>query len=96
MDPDLISAQLRQHLNPWQEKVVRLYFGLGCSESHPAAEIAQAFGVSRQMISGTVRQAQTKLTPVGLTPGMLREAGRREARASRNVDRQAARHRCQT
>ena len=67
MDPDLISALLREHLSPWQEKVVRLYFGLGCSESHPAAEIAQAFGVSPQMISGTVHQAQTKLTPIGLT-----------------------------
>jgi DNA-directed RNA polymerase sigma subunit (sigma70/sigma32) len=95
VDPDLISALLREHLSPWQEKVVRLYFGLGCAESHPAAEIAQAFGVSRQMISGTVRQAQSKLTPVGLTPGVLREAGRLEAMALRKVDRQPVRHRCQ-
>ena len=28
VDPDLISALLREHLSPWQEKVVRLYFGL--------------------------------------------------------------------
>jgi len=38
VDTDLISALLREHLSPWQEKVVRLYFGLGCAESFKAAE----------------------------------------------------------
>jgi hypothetical protein len=33
-----VSRTLREHLSPWQEKVVRLCFGLGCEESHAAAE----------------------------------------------------------
>ena len=71
VDPDRISALLKEHLSPLQEKVVRLYFGLGCSRSFSATEIAREFQVSRQMISGIVSGAQTKLASVGLTPSLL-------------------------
>src|ERR1700688_1512705 len=52
VDLDRISALLKEHLSPLQEKVLRLYFGLGCSRSFSATEIAREFEVSRQMISG--------------------------------------------
>ena len=84
---DRISALLREHLSPLQEKVVRLYFGLGCSRSFSAAETARELRVSRQMITGIVGGAQTKLAPVGLTAGLLREAARRQA---------SWRHSCET
>jgi predicted DNA-binding protein YlxM (UPF0122 family) len=83
VDLDRISALLRERLSPLQEKVVRLYFGLGCSNSFSAAEIAREFQVSRQMISGIVGVVQTKLAPVGLTPSVLREAARLEAKPNR-------------
>src|ERR1017187_7058089 len=70
VDLDRISALLKEHLSPLQEKVVRLYFGLGCSRSFSAAEIARELRVSRQMVSGIVGGAQTKLAPVGLTSGL--------------------------
>jgi hypothetical protein len=81
VDLDRISALLREHLSPRQEKVVRLYFGLGCSTSFSATEIAREFQVSRQMISGMVGGAQAKLAPVGLTPSVLREAARLHAKS---------------
>ena len=87
VDLDRISALLREHLSPRQEKVVRLYFGLGCSTSFSATEIAREFRVSRQMISGIIGGAQTKLASVGLTPSVLREAARLQAKPLR--------HRCE-
>jgi len=75
-----ISALLREHVTPRQEKVVRLYFGLGCSRSLSATEIAQEFQVSRKVISGIVGGAQTKLAPVGLTPSVIREAARLQSK----------------
>jgi hypothetical protein len=80
VDLERISALLKEHLSPLQEKVVRLYFGLGCSKSFSATEIAREFQVSRQMISGIVGRAQTKLAPVGLTPGVLGEAAHLQAK----------------
>jgi hypothetical protein len=74
VDLNRLSALLREHLSLEQEKVVRLYFGLGCSQSFSTSEIAREFRVSWQRISGIVRAAQRKLTLVGLTPGVLREA----------------------
>src|ERR1017187_10313359 len=35
----------------FREKVIRLYFGLGCQRPHSALEIAQAFAVSSQVIA---------------------------------------------
>ena len=87
VDLDRISALLREHLSPRQEKVVRLYFGLGCSTSFSATEIAREFQVSPQMISGIIGGAQTKLASVGLTPSVLREAARLQAKPLR--------HRCE-
>ena len=86
VDLDRISALLKEHLSPLQEKVVRLYFGLGCSKSFSATEIAREFQVSRQMISGIVGGAQTKLAPVGLTPGVLREAAYLQAETWRHPE----------
>jgi DNA-directed RNA polymerase sigma subunit (sigma70/sigma32) len=45
MDLNRISELLRR-LHPRQEKVLRLYLGLGCQRPHSAVEIAQQFGVS--------------------------------------------------
>ena len=84
VDLDRISALLREHLSPRQEEVVRLYFGLGCSTSFSATEIAREFQVSRQMISGIIGGAQTKLASVGLTPSVLREAARLQAKPLRH------------
>jgi len=44
-------------LQPRQEKVIRLYFGLGCQRSHSALEIAAAFEVSSQVIAGILGAA---------------------------------------
>jgi DNA-directed RNA polymerase sigma subunit (sigma70/sigma32) len=60
-----------------QEKVVRLYFGLGCQRSHSASEIAQEFRVSPHVIAGILGGAHRSLAKVGLTPAKLREAARR-------------------
>ena len=47
-------------LQPRQEKVIRLYFGLGCQRSHSALEIAEAFEVSSQVIAGILGAAERK------------------------------------
>ena len=75
MEPDHITRLLRK-LSPWQEKIVRLYFGLGCERSHAAGEIGNEFGVSAQVIAGTIGAALRRLAPEGLTPLQLREAAR--------------------
>ena len=48
-------------LSPIQEKVVRLYFGLGCQRSHSACEIAQEFQVSPQTIGDLLNAAVKRL-----------------------------------
>jgi hypothetical protein len=78
MDLQRIAA-LPPELSPKQEKVIRLYFGLGCQRSHSAAEVAQAFGVSAQAIAGLLGAAKRRLAQDGLTARQLREAARREA-----------------
>jgi len=90
VDLNRISALLREHLSPRQEKVVRLYFGLGCPQSFSATEIAQEFRVSRQMISGILGGAQRKLAPIGLTPSVLREATSLQGRTWRQPEPQRA------
>jgi len=66
-------------LQPRQEKVIRLYFGLGCQRSHSALEIADAFEVSSQVIAGILGAAERRLARLGLTPIQMRAAARREA-----------------
>jgi len=66
-------------LQPRQEKVIRLYFGLGCHQPHSALEIAEAFEVSSQVIAGILGAAERMLARLGLTPIQMREAARREA-----------------
>ena len=78
MDLNRISEILRM-LQPRQEKVIRLYFGLGCQRSHSALEIAEAFEVSSQVIAGILGTAERRLARFGLTPIQLRAAARREA-----------------
>jgi len=75
-DCNRVSSRLRS-LTPLQEKVLRLYFGLGCRRSHSASEIAAEFRVSPHVIAGILGGAQRKLAKVGLTPAMLREAAQR-------------------
>ena len=78
MDLASIAALLRK-LTPRQEKVIRLYFGLGCQRPHSAQEVAQEFGVSVPVIAGIIGAAQRRLTQEGLTPRHLREAARQES-----------------
>ena len=77
MDLDRISGLLRG-LRPQQEKVIRLYFGLGCQRPHSAQELAEEFGVSAQVIAGILGAAQRRLAQDGLTSSQLREAARLE------------------
>src|ERR1700676_1322324 len=72
-------AGLLKTLNPTQEKVVRLYFGLGCQRSHSASEIAREFHVSSQVISGIIGGAERRLAQEGRTPRKLIEAASFEA-----------------
>ena len=44
VDLERISELLRR-LKPEQEKVIRLFFGLGCQRPYSAVEIAPVFGV---------------------------------------------------
>ena len=53
---DRISRLLRG-LRPRQEKVLRLYFGLGCERPHSAQEMAEEFGVSVEVIAGVIGAA---------------------------------------
>ena len=78
MDLQRISGLLRK-LSPRQEKVIRLFFGLGCQRPHSAREVAQEFGVSAQVIAGLLGAAQRRLAQEGLTSSQLREAARWEA-----------------
>ena len=84
-------AGLLKTLQPRQEKVVRLYFGLGCQRSHSASEIAREFHVSTQVIGGVLGGAERKLAQAGLTRGELREAARVEPKVSPRTPR--CRHR---
>ena len=78
MDLERISELLRM-LNPAQEKVIRLYFGLGCQGPHSALEIAPVFGVSSQVIGDLLGAAERRLERLGLTPLQIREAVRGQA-----------------
>jgi len=78
VDMDRISELLRM-LNPEQEKVVRLYFGLGCQRPHSALEIGHEFGVPFQVIAGLLGAAGRRLARLGLTPLQIREAVRGQA-----------------
>ena len=81
MDMDGISRLLRG-LRPRQEKVLRLYFGLGCERPHSAQEMAEEFGVSAQVIAGIIGAAQRRLAQEGLTASDLREAARHTTEAT--------------
>jgi DNA-directed RNA polymerase sigma subunit (sigma70/sigma32) len=81
MDRNHVSGLLKT-LSPLQEKVIRLYFGLGCQRSHSASEIAREFHVSSQVISGIIGGAVRRLAHEGLTPSKLREAASFEAEIS--------------
>jgi hypothetical protein len=81
VDMDRIGGLLRG-LRSMQEKVLRLYFGLGCKRPHSAQEMAEEFGVSGQAIAGTIGGAQRRLAQEGLTANDLREAARRTGEAS--------------
>ena len=81
MDMDGISRLLRG-LRPRQEKVLRLYFGLGCERPHSAQEMAEEFDVSAQVIAGTIGAAQRRLAQHGLTASDQREAARHATEAA--------------
>src|ERR1700680_1300827 len=66
VDMERISQRLRG-LAPIQEKVLRLYFRLGCERTHTAREMAEEFGVSAQVIAGILGAAQRRLAAEGLS-----------------------------
>jgi hypothetical protein len=66
VDMEGISRLLRG-LPPMQEKVLRLYFGLGCKRTHTAGEMAEELGVSAQVIGGILVAGQRRLATEGLT-----------------------------
>ena len=78
MDLNRISELLRT-LTARQEKVLRLYFGLGCQRPHSTDEMAQEFGVSRRVIAGILAAAERRLAREGVTSRELREAAGYEA-----------------
>src|ERR1039457_6221220 len=78
---DRISRLLRG-LRPLREKVLRLYFGLGCERPHSVQEMAEEFGVSAQVIAGIIGAAQRRLAQEGLTASDLREAARHATEAT--------------
>jgi hypothetical protein len=47
---DMEGISRLRGLPPMQEKVLRLYFGLGCKRTHTAGEMAEELGVSAQVI----------------------------------------------
>jgi hypothetical protein len=69
MDLSRISEILRM-LRPRQEKVIRLYFGLGCQRPHSVLEIAEAFAVSSQVIAGILGAAESRLARCECTHSM--------------------------
>jgi len=75
MGPDLerLSETLRR-LTPQQEKVVRLYYGLGCQRSHSEAEMAEEFGVSSALITDILGAAEKELAKAGITERELKAA----------------------
>ena len=77
-DKERVSELLRK-LMARQEKVVRLYFGLGCQRSHSTDEMAQEFGVSRRVIAGILATAERRLAREGLTSRELCEAAGHQA-----------------
>ena len=82
VDLDRISGLLRR-LSARQEKVIRLYFGLGCQRPHSAREIAKEFGMSAQVIAGILGAAQRNLAQEGLRFSQLREAAWQQTRHGR-------------
>ena len=78
VDLDRISALLKEHLRG-KKKLFAYTSGWAAQNPFRLPKIAREFQVSRQMISGIVGKAQTKLAPVGLTPSLLREAARLQA-----------------
>lgn len=65
-----------------QEKVLRLYFGLGCERTRTAGEMAEEFGVSAQVIGGILGAGQRRLATEGLTVQDLQAAARGASKAS--------------
>lgn len=72
-DQERLSEILRR-LTPQQEKLIRLYFGLGCKRSHSAAEMAEEFGVSTAIITGILGAAKKELAKAGITTQVLQAA----------------------
>src|SRR3984957_2744644 len=66
-------TRLLRGLAPMKEKILRLYFGLGCERTHTAREMAEEFGVSAQVIAGILGAAQRRLAAKGLSVADLRE-----------------------
>ena len=80
--PWIAIAELLKTLSPLQEKVVRLYFGLGCQRSHSASEIAEEFHVSPQRSGAILSGAEEKLQQLGWTGSELRQAARADGDVS--------------
>ena len=78
MDVSRLTEDLRS-LEPMQEKVVRLHYGLGCERAHAPTEIARAMAVTPRAIREVLQGAQQRLGERGWGPEALRSAARLSA-----------------
>ena len=76
----------RRQLCPEAEKVIRMYFGLGCQRCHSAQEVAAEFGVTAQGIAALIGAAQRRLAREGVTAAQLRAAARQERQADTPIE----------
>lgn len=90
VDFDRLNRLLRQ-LSREEEKVIRLYFGLGCQREHAAAEIADEFDVPESVIVDMVRIAQRQLARDGVTPSQLSAAAQQAREIGRPTRSQSMR-----
>jgi DNA-directed RNA polymerase sigma subunit (sigma70/sigma32) len=58
-------AHLLKKLSTRQEKVTRLYCGLGCERTHSIQEMAQEFGVSEEAVDNLLKAARKRLEREG-------------------------------
>jgi len=59
-----ITEVLSTRLNPRQEKIVRMYFGLGIDREYTINEIAKHLGISRSRLDQILKNSITKLQHV--------------------------------